>query len=52
MIPASLSSCYAGRDGKNKTEGLQYLEPQGNVLLGSPGKLLSLRRHQFPAGMK
>ena len=31
MIPASLSSCYAGRGGKTKTEGLQYLEPKGNV---------------------
>ena len=46
MIPASLSLCYAGRGGKNKTEGLQYLEPKGNVLLGSPGELLTLRRHQ------
>ena len=45
MIPASLSSCYAGRGGKTKTEGLQYLEPMGNVLLGSPGELLTLRRH-------
>ena len=44
MIPASLSSCYAGRGGKNKTEGLQYLEPKGNVLLCSPGELFTLRR--------
>ena len=44
MIAASLSSCYAGRGGENKTEGLQYLEPKGNVLLGSPGQLLTLRR--------
>ena len=36
--------CRPGR--KNKTEGLQYLEPKGNVLLGSPGELLTLRRHQ------
>ena len=46
MIPASLSSCYAGWGGKTKTEGLQYFEPKGNVLLGSPGVLLTLRRHQ------
>ena len=46
MIAASLSSCYAGRGGKTKTEGLQYLEPMGNVLLGSPGELLTLRRHE------
>ena len=46
MIPASLSSCYAGRGGKNKTEGLQYLEPKGNVLLGSPGERLTLRRQR------
>ena len=44
MIADSLSSCYAVRGGKNKTEGLQYLEPKGNVLLGSPGELLPLRR--------
>ncbi len=42
---ASLSSCYAGRGGKNKTEGLQYLEPKGNVLFCSPGELLTLRQH-------
>ena len=46
MIAASLSSCYAGRGGKTKTEGLQYLEPMGNVLLGSPGELLTLPRHR------
>ena len=46
MIAASLSSCYAGWGGKTKTEGLQYFEPKGNVLLGSPGVLLTLRRHQ------
>ncbi len=34
--------CRPGR--KNKTEGLQYLEPKGNVLLGSPGERLTLRR--------
>ena len=50
MIPVSLSSCYAGRGGKTKTEGLQYFEPKGNVLLGSPGELLTLRRqhHEHP----
>ena len=41
---ASLSSCYTGRGGNNKTEGLQYLEPKGNVLLCSPGELPTLRR--------
>ena len=30
----------------NKTEGLQYLEPKGNVLLGSSGKLLTFRRQE------
>ena len=44
MIAASLSSCYAGRGSQNKTEGLQCLKPKGNVLLGSPGKLLTLRQ--------
>ena len=34
---ASLSSCYAGRGGKTRTEGLQYFEPMGNVLLAHPG---------------
>ena len=49
-IPASLSSCYAGRGGKNKTEGLQSFEPKGKVLLGSPGELLSLRRQRRGEG--
>ena len=45
MIPASLSSCYAGRGSKTKTEGFQYFEPKGNVLFGSSGEFLTLRRH-------
>ena len=49
MIAASLSSCYAGLGGKNKTEALQYLKPKGNVLPGSPGVLLTLRRHSAGA---
>ena len=52
MIPASLSSCYAGRGGKTKTEGLQYLEPKGNVLLGSPGEHLTLRRQLLPVTLR
>ena len=52
MIPASLSSCYTGRGGKTKTEGLQYLEPKGNVLLGSPGEHLTLRRQLLPVTLR
>ena len=43
-ITASQASCYAGRGGKNKTEGLQYLELKGKFLLCSPRELLTLRR--------
>ena len=37
---------------KNKTEALQYLEPKGNVLLSSPGKLLTLLRHSWPRSVR
>ena len=41
---AVLMLCRPGR--LNKTEGLQYLAPKGNVLPGSPGERLSLRRQK------
>ena len=40
-----LAVVMLSRPGRqNKTEGLQYLEPKGNVLFCSPGELLPLRR--------